>query len=1105
MYKTLRGVLPIALVLLSLGALHAQISLQNSPYTQNFDGLASGLPTGWSVRTGSTGTDLGAAASFTSAATSWATSSGNFRNVASVAGLVSTTSSTNQGAATNRALGLRQTGSFGDNGAGFLLQLENTTGKANFTLSFSLQSLDAASPRVATWLVQVAKGATPAVFTTVTTTPETTTTGGASFSAQTVTANFTNLLDDEAGPVWIRVVTLSATTGSGNRPTSAIDDFSLAWTSTSAPAINLSKTNLDFSATEPGTKSAPLSYLLSGSNLSTPVQLVAAGPFEISKDGTNYSTDLSFTATEAASNPEVSVRFAPVTEGPVNGTITHNCTGATPRTLFLSGIGQSASTLVFNFNSCSVSGAPGNGFTAFSVSGDQVWQCTSFGREGSHGVQINGFANGSAQLNEDWVISAPLDLSALALPVLQFYSAVSFSGPGLELLVSTNYSGTGNPNSATWTSLNADFATTGTSGFRASGDILLQNYRTNGIYIAFKYTSSPALGAARWTIDDVSVKNAANFFTVSPSTLDFGEVSTSEISAGKPVSFQSLGNGPVSWSIALPYELSKDSVTYFNQLDFTPEEAALGNRFFVRVRPSFKALQILDSVKLTIGGATEGRVAVRTSSLPASETLDIITLNVEFLGNTVTADGPANKTLQRQNVAAVINRLQPDVLAIQEVASDEVMTTLMADLGGAYDYILSDRWSYSFNPPDLTFPPQKIGFIYKKATVTVLGSRVLFREVYDAARSGAPSPVAGYPTGTSSSFFASGRLPFMVQFSATNGTITKQFKAVVLHGKSGGSNIIDWQRRQFDNKALYDTLQAYHNTDPLLVLGDFNDRLAGSINPGQSSSYGIFLNAPIDFRPVTLPADQAGLTSFLGSGGNMIDHILISNEWFTEYIDSSAQPVDARNFITNYGSTTSDHLPVIARFDLKVSSILPVQLVFFHGSPKKEGIELEWLTTRETPLSHFEIERSENGVSFKPLDRVAAIGSGAGLYHFLDTNPFSGVNYYRLKMVDQDGRYKYSSVIKVAGILVVSRQFTLYPNPVQGNGVQIRLSNAEPSARYHWEVLDAEGNIKASGTGVLVAINQSVSELSRKVPAGIYMVKLRDSKDQYAARMVIVR
>jgi len=114
----------------------AQLSLTNSPYQQSFDGIGSGLPTGWEVRTGATASAFGTSATPVTTATAWNSTSGNFRNVASANGLVSTSTSTEQNNSTNRAIAVRQTGSFGDPGAAFYLQLQNTASKTGFKLSF---------------------------------------------------------------------------------------------------------------------------------------------------------------------------------------------------------------------------------------------------------------------------------------------------------------------------------------------------------------------------------------------------------------------------------------------------------------------------------------------------------------------------------------------------------------------------------------------------------------------------------------------------------------------------------------------------------------------------------------------------------------------------------------------------------------------------------------------------------------------------------------------------------------------------------------------------------------------------------------------------------
>ena len=212
-----------------------QISLATSPLTFNFDNLGTaGLPTGVYVKESASNSYIGNEgfvyqANFNNG-TPWNQTSAGFKNFASATGLTSTASTTVQAAATNRALGYRQTGTFGDPGAAFAFLLANTTGKTNLQLEFKLQSLDAVTAgRTTTWRVDYATGLNPAVFSTVTTSPSPITTTNGTFLNNTVTVNFGNLLNNINQPVWIRIVTLTNTTGGGNRPSTGVDDVKFSW------------------------------------------------------------------------------------------------------------------------------------------------------------------------------------------------------------------------------------------------------------------------------------------------------------------------------------------------------------------------------------------------------------------------------------------------------------------------------------------------------------------------------------------------------------------------------------------------------------------------------------------------------------------------------------------------------------------------------------------------------------------------------------------------------------------------------------------------------------------------------------------------------------
>lgn len=232
-----------ALLLLAAFQVKAQVTLTTSPYTENFNGMPANsqtLAAGFSVKKNATASALGTDSTLNgNLIPSWWKQSGrgfkNFASNNSGTGLTDPgADSATQSVAADRALGIRQSSAFGDSGAAFVFQIANTTGKTNFQLSFNLESLDSSSPRTTTWVVDYATGANPTSFTAATTSPATLVTGNKTFSNTAVTVDFGTALDNISDVVYIRVVTLKKSTGSGNRASSAIDDWTLSWSGTSA-------------------------------------------------------------------------------------------------------------------------------------------------------------------------------------------------------------------------------------------------------------------------------------------------------------------------------------------------------------------------------------------------------------------------------------------------------------------------------------------------------------------------------------------------------------------------------------------------------------------------------------------------------------------------------------------------------------------------------------------------------------------------------------------------------------------------------------------------------------------------------------------------------
>jgi hypothetical protein len=210
------------------GVAAAQIVLSGSEYSQHFNSLASGLPPGWSVWQDATATSLGTPAVFETNVTSWADSSPEFRNCASVTNnsglLLTNAAAVTQHSFTNRVLAVRQGGSFGDPGAAFVCQIADTLGFSNLRFHMDTLMLDAEG-RETVWTVDYGLGDAPTNFTSLGTFTNTGPIGSITGPTYFLGAD----AEDQPERLTIRVATLAASTGGGSRDTFGLDNFRLAF------------------------------------------------------------------------------------------------------------------------------------------------------------------------------------------------------------------------------------------------------------------------------------------------------------------------------------------------------------------------------------------------------------------------------------------------------------------------------------------------------------------------------------------------------------------------------------------------------------------------------------------------------------------------------------------------------------------------------------------------------------------------------------------------------------------------------------------------------------------------------------------------------------
>ncbi|MEE9575361.1 MAG: T9SS type A sorting domain-containing protein [Gammaproteobacteria bacterium] len=164
-----------------------------------------------------------------------------------------------------------------------------------------------------------------------------------------------------------------------------------------------------------------------------------------------------------------------------------------------------------------------------------------------------------------------------------------------------------------------------------------------------------------------------------------------------------------------------------------------------------------------------------------------------------------------------------------------------------------------------------------------------------------------------------------------------------------------------------------------------------------------------------------------------------------------------------------------------LSILLPVTLVDLRANLEKKVVQLEWRTESETGNDYFNVERSPDGTEFETLGRVDGAGNSttAKDYGFTDTDPLSGMNYYRLKQTDTDGSCDHSNIVAVNNRSAID--ISLYPNPTTGEF-------AVTGASGEIQVYDLFGRL------VLTA-NEPQIDMSA-FPKGVYLIRVEERTEK---------
>ncbi len=192
----------------------------------------------------------------------------------------------------------------------------------------------------------------------------------------------------------------------------------------------------------------------------------------------------------------------------------------------------------------------------------------------------------------------------------------------------------------------------------------------------------------------------------------------------------------------------------------------------------------------------------------------------------------------------------------------------------------------------------------------------------------------------------------------------------------------------------------------------------------------------------------------------------------------------------NTSNIASDSFSTFTVFTVsQAAGVLPASSLKLNAAKVNNAIEVKWSTINEINTTICLVERSNNGVDFAPVFTTNAAGNiAAKNYSFSDKNFRLGNNYYRIKMLDADGRISYSNIMQV--VVKANPAFVVLNNPTTANRIAVQ-ANALEDGLYTIALTGSNGQVIKSSE-ITIAGNAAIMTLSlnNKLAAGIYYIRI---------------
>lgn len=333
---------------------------------------------------------------------------------------------------------------------------------------------------------------------------------------------------------------------------------------------------------------------------------------------------------------------------------------------------------------------------------------------------------------------------------------------------------------------------------------------------------------------------------------------------------------------------------------------------------------------------------------------------------------------------------------------------------------------------------------------------------------------------------------------------------------SGSGN--KWNIQNYSEAIQLTGLNYVHYDIDGISGSNYQLRETGLVQQVTATNPSITVNANSELNPYSYTGDGSSWRGFMGSTCNR-DNTSKCAEVVSAFKFNGALSTIVFRMGYNYdrlsgGTNGLNSAPgrlyasTFGCFSFPQPVILPVRLLSFSGSYSNNATLLNWETEAEVNFDHYEIERGTNGSDFAYTGKVAAqAGESRKQYSYIDNAASSGnIFYYRLKMVDIDGKSKYSNVIVIRKDAKSINGISISPNPIIGSSTAtVRLSSVS-SGKIDLRVIDLAGKVVLQQQSrVSEGINSvSINNINR-LQSGIYTVQVLQNDEAMATKISIVK